>query len=207
MVGGMIASSGLGWTVKRYRHSFIAKRFFEVEPGAIYRGGWQQPWPLRRLIARYRFRSIVNLACRPDETDADGEGDIVRQFDLRWYKILMPGTGRGTYEQLDVAADAMADPLNRPVFVHCDGGRHRTNMALAAFRIKHGGWDIEAVVDELRRFGFDPQQHWRQLEHIQGYARRWPQHRPSVEREQFGEQVQFGERGCRCARDVGERGT
>jgi protein tyrosine phosphatase (PTP) superfamily phosphohydrolase (DUF442 family) len=158
------------WTVKTYRHHFLTKRFYVVEAGAIYRGGWQQPWPLRRLTRQHGFRTILNLACRPDEPDADGEGAVVREFGLHWHRLLMPGTGRGSFQQLDAAADVLADPALRPVFVHCDGGRHRTNMALAAYRIKHCAWSMDQVVGELQRYGFDPAEHGRQLRHLHDYV-------------------------------------
>ena len=37
----------------------FAERFAEVEPGKIYRGAWQQPWPMRRIIRDYKIKTVV----------------------------------------------------------------------------------------------------------------------------------------------------
>ena len=162
-------AASLGWATKHCRHYIIPKRFVIVEPGQLYRGGWQKPYPLRHILQKYQIKTLLNLACKPTEPDADGEGAIVREHGVNWHKILMPGTGLGTYTQLDEAADALADPAKRPVFFHCAGGTHRTNMALAAYRLKHCGWTLDQVVAELKRYRFTPSRRKQQFEHLKGY--------------------------------------
>ena len=39
----------------------IEKRVAVVAPGTLYRGAWQRPWPLRRIIGREQIRTIVTL--------------------------------------------------------------------------------------------------------------------------------------------------
>ena len=143
------------YVIKECRHYFIPKRFAVVEVGQIYRGGWQTPRVLRRILAKHRINTLLNVACKPDEPDAAGEGPVVRDLDVTWKKILMPGTGLGTLEQLDEAADIIANPHNRPIFVHCAAGVHRTNMAIAAYRLKHCGWSLDAALDEMAHYGYD----------------------------------------------------
>ena len=166
----VICISGVvGFAIKHLRHYVVLKRLAVVEPGELYRGGWQKPWPLRRFVRYHGVKTILNLACDPKEQDANGEGDVAREFSLNWYKILMPGTGLGTYKQLDEAAGILADPSNRPVFFHCAGGTHRTNMALAAYRMKYCGWTLEQVLVELRQFKFGRRRRKNQFEHLKGY--------------------------------------
>ncbi len=171
LAGGTLLPA-LGYALKGYRYYVLPKRFAVVEPGQLYRGGWQMPGPLRRIIQQYRIKTVLNLACNPAEQDGLGEGDVVRALGVAWHKILMPGTGRGTYAQLDEAADLLAFPPARPVFFHCAGGEHRTNMALAAFRLKHCGWELEQALGEIGRYGFERHQNWRQLEYLEGYVAR-----------------------------------
>src|SRR5262245_61085423 len=78
----------------KFKYQFLKKRFDVVEKGQIYRGGWQTPRVLRRIVRDYHIRTILNVACNPAEQDAAGEGAVVREFGIGWHKILMPGTGR-----------------------------------------------------------------------------------------------------------------
>ncbi|MBX6315784.1 MAG: dual specificity protein phosphatase family protein, partial [Isosphaeraceae bacterium] len=50
---------------------------------------------------------------------------------------------RATLEQMEEAADLLADPKRQPVFFHCVAGHHRTNLAHAAYLIRHHGYSAE----------------------------------------------------------------
>jgi protein-S-isoprenylcysteine O-methyltransferase Ste14 len=150
-------SLGVLWAGTQYKYYFWPKRFRVVETEQIYRGGWQTPRILRRILQDYHIRTVLNVACNPPEPEAAGEGTVVRQCGVRWLKILMPGTGLGTIDQLDEAADILADPQNRPIFIHCAAGVHRTNMSLAAYRLKHCGWSLHETIDEMVLNGYDRQ--------------------------------------------------
>jgi protein tyrosine phosphatase (PTP) superfamily phosphohydrolase (DUF442 family) len=161
---------GLAVVAEQFKYHVWPKRFRVVEAGQIYRGGWQKPIPLRRILRTHGIKTVLNVACNPPEPDADGEGAIVREHGLRWHKIIMPGTGLATFAQLDEAADVLADCDNRPVFVHCAAGVHRTNMAVAAYRLRHCGWTLEQALEEMTRFGFDRQRDAPQVEHLEQYC-------------------------------------
>lgn len=47
----------------------------------------------------------------------------------------------------------MEDPATWPVFVHCQHGKDRTGMMVAAYRIVVEGWTAEEARSELKRFG------------------------------------------------------
>ena len=46
------------------------------------------------------------------------------------------------------------DPGNWPVYVHCAGGRHRTGVMTAAYRMTMDGWDIERAYREMKDYDF-----------------------------------------------------
>lgn len=161
--------AGAAWAIVEFKYYCVPKRFRVVEAGQIYRGGWQKPGVLRRLIEDHRFAAVLNVACDPAEPDAAGEGPVVRELEVTWHKILMPGTGLATFEQLDEAAEFLADPTHRPIFVHCAAGVHRTNMAIAAYRLKYCNWSLDEALREMKLFGFDPIDDWEQAEHLQAY--------------------------------------
>ena len=44
------------------RDYVFADQFAVVVPGKIYRGAWQKPWPMRRLVRDYRIKTVLALA-------------------------------------------------------------------------------------------------------------------------------------------------
>lgn len=63
----------------------------------------------------------------------------------------LPATAAQAAEFLRLADD----PANRPVYVHCDGGRTRTGALTAVYRIAHDGWTADRAFDEMLKYGFD----------------------------------------------------
>jgi tyrosine-protein phosphatase SIW14 len=153
---------------------WLLRNFREVEPSKIYAGGYQHAGPLRKLLDRYRIKTVLSLM--PDGSGSDlQEQEIVGASGARFVRvsILSGDTEEDTRELSDEwisaklesvyrAVDIMADPENQPVFVHCWGGQHRTGAVIAVYRVVHSGWTEEDAREELSQWG--------------GFAngRRWP---------------------------------
>ncbi|MCK6456279.1 MAG: hypothetical protein L6Q92_07085 [Phycisphaerae bacterium] len=150
------------------------RRFAEVEPGWLYRGGYPEPDELRWLARRFGVRSVVSLMKDPPNSPREkAESSTVRELGLRFREIPMPGDGRGDFNSLDAAADAIADSKGEPVYVHCAAGRQRSNAALAAYRMRHCGWTFEQTLRELERFGLDLAEDEALVQHLRKY---WESH-------------------------------
>ena len=48
----------------------------------------------------------------------------------------------------------MNDPANQPVYVHCQGGRHRTGIMTAVYRMTHDSWTADRAFDEMVHYQF-----------------------------------------------------
>lgn len=46
------------------------------------------------------------------------------------------------------------DPANQPVYVHCMGGRHRTGVMTAIYRITGEGWTPLQAFNEMKQYKF-----------------------------------------------------
>src|SRR5216117_2405059 len=46
------------------------------------------------------------------------------------------------------------DPANQPVYVHCVGGRHRTGVMTAAYRMMQHGWTADEAFKEMKQYKF-----------------------------------------------------
>ena len=57
-----------------------------------------------------------------------------------------------TDKQLKLFLDTVNNPANQPVLVHCEYGRSRTGVMVAAYRIKSSGWSAEKAIEESHEF-------------------------------------------------------
>jgi len=46
------------------------------------------------------------------------------------------------------------DPANQPVYVHCVGGKHRTGVMTAVYRMQNEGWNSDKAFSEMTRYKF-----------------------------------------------------
>jgi protein tyrosine phosphatase (PTP) superfamily phosphohydrolase (DUF442 family) len=131
------------WTAGALWQGGGEKRVAPVVPGRLVRGAWQSPSALRAIIAREKIRTIVTLtAINRDDPKYVGQAEVVRQTGVEWLIIPMRGS-QATLEQMAQAADLLADPHRHPVFFHCVAGHHRTNLAHAAYLIRHRQYSPE----------------------------------------------------------------
>ncbi|HUN80676.1 MAG TPA: dual specificity protein phosphatase family protein [Phycisphaerae bacterium] len=168
----------IGWREYQTSQKF-PHRFAEVEPGALYRGGYPTAENIENLKHEHNIKTVISLT---DERENNAEErkmlETVDRLGLKFFRIKMPGDGRADFTSLDMAADAMANKQNWPVFFHCAAGKQRSNAALAAYRLKYEGWPVERTIDDLKRYDLDPAQESPLCEHLRQYSRWVASHRP-----------------------------
>lgn len=142
-------------TWRHGRDYVFPDKFATVEPGRIYRGAWQQDWPMRRIVRDHDLKAIVALAHPPDSPMVKEEEALAKELGVRLIHIPIVDTrtpGDPTVsERLIIAANAIADPANQPVFFHCHHGVNRASMAQMAYRMLHCGWNLDQAQDEIAR--------------------------------------------------------
>lgn len=168
---GLAAVVLVAWSVKVGRHYYIPKRFYEVEQNQLYRSGYVQPVPLKRVIEDKNIRTILCLLNdEPDNPDQQKEEAVARAKGVKLVRIGMPGDGRGRFEDLDRAADEMANTADRPILVHCAGGENRTGAVYAAYRMKYCGWGFEEAIAEGDKYGLSLRGKAPLVEHLKAYG-------------------------------------
>ena len=166
----LVAAAVIGPTLWSLRWEVWPKRFAQVEPGWLYRGGQVDARLIEGLVDEHQFEAVLSLTrLSQDDPDEAAELALVEQRQLDFCVIPMPGDGRGSFEQLDQAADFIAVHQGRPIFVHCAGGEKRSGAAIVAYRLKHCGWTIEQALAEAMRHGLR-ERHTELIEHLTAYA-------------------------------------
>ena len=120
--------------------------FQKVSPD-LYRGGHPSAESLAHLKAT-GVRTVVSLRT------LNVHRDRLRGLGLRYVHISFKA---GHPEDEDVVRflKVLADPANRPVFVHCKWGTDRCGMMAAVYRIVVQGWTKEQALAEMERLGYE----------------------------------------------------
>jgi tyrosine-protein phosphatase SIW14 len=115
-----------------------------------YRGAQPQGRDYADLAA-LGIKTVINLTS--DDALADEKG-MVEQAGMKYFAIPMTTHVVPTAVQLSEFFKVVNDPASQPVYVHCVGGRHRTGVMTAAYRINHDGWTPDQAFKEMKQFKF-----------------------------------------------------
>jgi protein tyrosine/serine phosphatase len=82
------------------------------------------------------------------------ERHLVESAGMKFYRIPMTTHTVPTSDQLALFLQLVGDPSNQPVYVHCAGGRHRTGVMTAVYRMTHDGWTSDQAFREMKQYDF-----------------------------------------------------
>jgi tyrosine-protein phosphatase SIW14 len=102
-------------------------------------------------LAALGVKSLIDL------TDDDGvasEPAMAKSAGMKSFKIPMSTHVAPTKAQLAEFMKIVNDPQNQPVYVHCVGGKHRTGVMTAAYRMMNEGWNGNRAFAEMKNYKF-----------------------------------------------------
>jgi tyrosine-protein phosphatase SIW14 len=101
-------------------------------------------------LAALGVKTIIDL----QEADGDpSEPSLARAAGIEYHQIAMSTHRPPTAEQLAFFFKLVSDPT-KPVYVHCKGGRHRTGVMTAAYRMSYDGWTPDKAFAEMKKYDF-----------------------------------------------------
>jgi protein tyrosine/serine phosphatase len=115
-----------------------------------YRGAQPKERDYKELAA-IGIKTIVDL----EREGEAGEQKLVELAGMRFYRIGMSARSKPDLAQIDQFLKIVNDPVNQPVFVHCHGGRHRTGIMTAIYRMRNEGWTAERSYNEMKQYQFE----------------------------------------------------
>lgn len=115
-----------------------------------YRGAQPQGRDYADLAA-LGVKTIIDLTS--DDSDA-AEKTLAERAGLNYVQIAMTTHQPPTSAQLANFLQIVNDPARQPVFVHCVGGRHRTGVMTAAYRMSHDHWNSNQAFSEMKQYKF-----------------------------------------------------
>ena len=105
------------------------------------------------------FADLAKLGIKTtiDLTNGDGntnEERLAEAAGLKFFKIAMNTRVVPTLDQVTTFLKIVNDPENQPVYVHCVGGRHRTGVMTAIYRMTQENWTPDRAFHEMKTYKF-----------------------------------------------------
>jgi protein tyrosine/serine phosphatase len=102
-------------------------------------------------LAAIGIKTVIDL-------QADGRYDekaMVEHAGMKFYRIPLTTSKRPSDTAIAEFLNLVNDATNQPVYVHCAGGRHRTGVMTAVYRMTHDGWTAEQAYEEMKQYHFE----------------------------------------------------
>jgi uncharacterized protein (TIGR01244 family) len=102
-------------------------------------------------LAALGVKTVIDLT---DDDGQAGEKASVERAGMTYVRIPM-----NTHESVSDAKVAQFlavadDAAQQPVYVHCVGGRHRTGVMTAIYRMTNEGWTADKAFAEMKQYKF-----------------------------------------------------
>jgi uncharacterized protein (TIGR01244 family) len=105
-------------------------------------------------LAALGVKTVINLI--GDQDLDESEQSMVEKNGMRYVHIPMSTRAAPTVKQLETFLGLVNDAASQPVYVHCVGGRHRTGVMTAVYRMTKDGLSGEQAFKEMKQFNFGP---------------------------------------------------
>src|SRR4029079_11201296 len=101
-------------------------------------------------LAAFGIKTVIDL-------QADGQASEQLQVEkagMAFHRIPMTTHVAPTKAQIAEFLKLVNDPANQPVYVHCAGGKHRTGVMTAVYRMANDNWSADQAFKEMKSYKF-----------------------------------------------------
>jgi tyrosine-protein phosphatase SIW14 len=137
----------------------LGDNFREVTPRRVYASAALSDASLRKKIKKHGIKTVIDLRLVPNFRPDIPEITVI--------SAPLDDHGNVPIERVREIAGWLADPSFGPILIHCQGGRHRTSVIIAIYRIVWCQWTGKRAVDEAYKYGFYAHKHeaWAEFLH------------------------------------------
>jgi len=144
------------------------KNFLRIND-KICTGGQPSLDDLARLKAD-GVKAVINLRLA-SEMNVEEESAKAKELGLRYFHIPFDNANPKP-EAADEFLKVMADPANRPVFIHCTSA-NRVGAFWMIYRVLKDGWKLEEAEEEAKKVGMrNPATHDFAVEYIRAHEKK-----------------------------------
>ena len=102
-------------------------------------------------LAALGIKTVIDL--RSHDFDR-GDRVLVERAGMNYVQIPMTTHEPPTGAVIEQFLRIVDDPAKQPVYVHCVGGRHRTGVMTAVYRMTEEGWTADRAFKEMKAYKF-----------------------------------------------------
>jgi protein tyrosine/serine phosphatase len=102
-------------------------------------------------LAKIGVKTVIDLT----RNGRDDEPGFVQQVGMKFFRIPLTTSDRPSDSAVAEFLKIVNEPANQPVYVHCQGGRHRTGVMTAVYRITQDGWTATRAYEEMKAYNFE----------------------------------------------------
>jgi len=102
-------------------------------------------------LAALGVKTVINLTS--DDALAEEPG-LVEKAGMKYEAIPMTTRVAPTPAQIVRFLKIVNDPASQPVYVHCVGGKHRTGVMTAVYRMNQDSWTADKAFNEMKKYNF-----------------------------------------------------
>jgi len=126
------------------------------------------------VMKKHGLKTIINL--RGSEENHLWESKISDSLGIQYFHFPMDGREVPDTAHLNNILKIIEDEQNQPVMYHCLGGKDRTGIVTAIYRLKNSDIDFEKVHREMLMYGYNQEE----FPHLAEFVKTW--------REKYGKQ-------------------
>ena len=102
-------------------------------------------------LAALGVKTVIDLT----KDGRDNEKGMVEHAGMSFVRIPMTTGDRPSDASVKQFLAIVNDPAKQPVYVHCQGGQHRTGVMTAVYRMTKYGWTEDKAYDEMKQYKFE----------------------------------------------------
>jgi protein tyrosine/serine phosphatase len=102
-------------------------------------------------LAALGVKTVIDLT----RDGRDDEKGLVEAAGMKFVRIPLTTTEAPAEMAITQFLALVNDPANQPVYVHCQGGRHRTGTMTAIYRMTRDGWTPARAYEEMKQYRFE----------------------------------------------------
>jgi protein tyrosine/serine phosphatase len=104
-----------------------------------------------RDLAAIGVKTVIDLT----RDGREDEAGLVKAAGMTFYRIPLTTSEAPSKAAVSQFLAIVHEQANLPVFVHCQGGRHRTGVMTAVYRMTQNGWSADQAYEEMKKFKFE----------------------------------------------------
>jgi tyrosine-protein phosphatase SIW14 len=102
-------------------------------------------------LAAIGVKTVIDLT----RNGRENEKGFVERAGMTFYRIPLSTGERPSDGAVRQFLSIVNDPAKQPVYVHCQGGQHRTGVMTAVYRMTKYGWTEDKAYDEMKQYKFE----------------------------------------------------